>query len=197
MDQPAQPSDRIEEAVAIALKLFTERGYDNTPMSVIAEALGLTKAGVYHHFESKEHLLYIVHKRTLEKTLVPILDETERIADPVSRIHHFMSAHAGLMARTPSTGMLINESRRLSGAHLAEIRAIWRRGYRILRDTIAELKASGRCREGVDPGHAAFGAIGMTSWIIHWFDYRRGENADAVAESMCRIFLSGILNDPR
>jgi hypothetical protein len=46
-------------------ELILERGYDNTPMSVIAKTLGMTKAGIYHHIETKEDLLYAVHRRRL------------------------------------------------------------------------------------------------------------------------------------
>lgn len=197
MQDQVAPVGRIEETVALALRLFTERGYDNTPMSVIADALGLTKAGVYHHFESKEHLLYVVHKHTLERQLVPLLDEAERVADPAERVRSFMITYAKLLARDPNVGMLISESRRLSPAHLAEIRAIWRRGYRMLRGAILELRAKGLCRDGVDARYAAFAAIGMTSWIIHWFDRARADNADAVARSMADLFLGGILRRPR
>jgi AcrR family transcriptional regulator len=197
MQDQIAPVGRIEETVAIALRLFTERGYDNTPMSVIADALGLTKAGVYHHFESKEHLLYVVHKHTLERQLTPLLDEAERVPDATARLRSFMIGYAKLLARDRSVGMLISESRRLSPAHLAEIRSIWRRGYRLLRGAIVELQARDLCRDGVDARYAAFGAIGMTSWIIHWFDPTRVENADAVAQAMAELFLNGILRDRR
>lgn len=195
MDQIVPLSERAEEALAVALKLFTERGYDNTPMSVVADALGLTKAGVYHHFESKEHLLYLVHKRTLEKQLVPLIAAAEGESDPVKRIGDFLIAYVELLAHDPGAGMLINESRRLAPEHLAEIRAIWRRGFQMLRDGIAAMQMAGLCRTGVDPSTAAFGAIGMTSWVIHWFDPARPETAGAVARQLSGLFLAGILKD--
>lgn len=44
----------IQESAA---RLFAERGYLGTSMSDLAEDLGLSKAAIYHHFESKEALL--------------------------------------------------------------------------------------------------------------------------------------------
>lgn len=41
-----------------AAQLFRDRGFDATSVSDVARALGLTKAGLYHHFESKEALLF-------------------------------------------------------------------------------------------------------------------------------------------
>ena len=46
--------DRI---LAVALDLFTERGYDGTSLREIAEKLDVTKAALYYHFKSKDALL--------------------------------------------------------------------------------------------------------------------------------------------
>ncbi|MEU2283002.1 helix-turn-helix domain-containing protein [Streptomyces sp. NPDC013178] len=55
-----------------ALSLFTERGYDATSMREIAEQLGITKAALYYHFESKEAIilsLFQDHMRGLDDLL--------------------------------------------------------------------------------------------------------------------------------
>jgi AcrR family transcriptional regulator len=50
--------DRI---LAIALDLFIEKGYENTSLRDIAEALGFTKAAIYYHFPSKEDIFMALH----------------------------------------------------------------------------------------------------------------------------------------
>jgi AcrR family transcriptional regulator len=52
-----RPDERPEELALSALRLFTERGYYSTTIDDIAEAAGVTKGAVYHHFDSKEELL--------------------------------------------------------------------------------------------------------------------------------------------
>src|SRR5262245_23376710 len=44
----------------VAAQVFHRKGYDNTSMSDVASAAGLTKAGLYHHVSSKESLLFTV-----------------------------------------------------------------------------------------------------------------------------------------
>lgn len=41
----------------VALDLFTENGYDGTSLREISERLGVTKAALYYHFNSKEEIL--------------------------------------------------------------------------------------------------------------------------------------------
>jgi TetR/AcrR family transcriptional regulator len=47
---------RKEEIVAEATRLFAERGYEGTSMGDLAERVGLRKASLFHHFESKDAL---------------------------------------------------------------------------------------------------------------------------------------------
>ncbi|GIH81509.1 TetR family transcriptional regulator [Planobispora longispora] len=59
---------RILEA---ARALFAARGYRATSMQSIADEVGITKAALYYHFDSKEEIL---HRLTL-----PLLDELEAV----------------------------------------------------------------------------------------------------------------------
>src|SRR5690348_12993074 len=42
---------------AVALELFTEKGYEATSLREIAERLGVTKAALYYHFKTKEDIV--------------------------------------------------------------------------------------------------------------------------------------------
>ncbi|MEQ8348034.1 MAG: TetR/AcrR family transcriptional regulator [Sneathiellaceae bacterium] len=193
---PSAPADRRREIFEAAVGLFLERGYDNTPLSLVAERCGLSKAGLYHHVDSKEQLLFQLHHDALERLLLPILDRAAAEPDPLRRLRDFIAAYGALMGRDRSIRLLIDESKRLSPDHLAEIQAVWRRGYRLVRDTIVELQASGRGRSDLDPAFAAFAAIGMCSWTLYWFDGDRPERLAELGQSYADIFLDGLATVP-
>ena len=52
-----------ERILDVALELFVAQGYDGTSLRQIAEQLGVTKAALYYHFESKEDILMALHMR--------------------------------------------------------------------------------------------------------------------------------------
>jgi AcrR family transcriptional regulator len=60
---PDAKSDTRQRILSVALDLFTEQGYDGTSLREIAEQLGVTKAAIYYHFESKEDILMALHMR--------------------------------------------------------------------------------------------------------------------------------------
>jgi TetR/AcrR family transcriptional regulator, cholesterol catabolism regulator len=195
---PTKPQElgRVEEVVEVALKLFLERGYDNTPMSLLAKRLGLTKAGIYHHFASKEDLLFLVHKTAMERGLKPVFEAAARESDPERRLRVFLYEHARMLALDPTAMLMIREARRLSPKHLQDIKKTWRRGFDVVRDAITQLQRQGRCRTDVEATFAAFAGIGMASWIAYWFDPARPQSAEAVAKSMADIFIGGLLAEP-
>jgi AcrR family transcriptional regulator len=55
-----------ERILDVALELFAAQGYDGTSLRQIAEQLGVTKAALYYHFESKEDIIRALHMRLHE-----------------------------------------------------------------------------------------------------------------------------------
>lgn len=62
---------RKEKLIQIALDQFLEKGYENTTITDLQKAFGLTKGGMYHYFSSKEEILDTV----IEKGLSDLIDE--------------------------------------------------------------------------------------------------------------------------
>ena len=185
--------ERIEEIYREALALFVERGYDNTPMSLIAKELKLSKAGIYYYFDSKEHLLFQIHKHSLETELIPILEKAENQPDPEKALRLFIGEYTRLLGRDPSPGVLIHEAKRLEPDHYREIRQVWRRAFTFVRNAISELEKAGKCRKSLNKTFAAFAAIGMCSWIYTWYDYSHTEAIDQLADTFVQLFMNGIL----
>jgi TetR/AcrR family transcriptional regulator, cholesterol catabolism regulator len=192
MAKRVDENGRVDEVVEAALQLFMERGYDNAPMSLLARRLGLTKAGLYHHFDSKEDLLFVAHRTAMQRQLGPLFAAAEKQPDPERRLRTFLHDYARMLALEPTAGLMIREARRLSSNHLKEIRKTWRRGLDLVRGAIVAMQRSGRCRTDVNPTFAAFAAIGMANWICYWFDPKRPDGADAVAKTIADLFMSGL-----
>jgi AcrR family transcriptional regulator len=62
-----------------AADLFSDRGYAETSMSDLAEGLGLSKAAIYHHFESKESILKNLVKTTIQD-MGTLVEEIEKLS---------------------------------------------------------------------------------------------------------------------
>src|SRR5947207_10984988 len=82
--------DRVFE---VAAEVFHRKGYDNTSMSEVAEAAGLTKAGLYNHVSSKESLLFTVLDSGLVSTESYVMKPIELITDHLARVKTHIDLH--------------------------------------------------------------------------------------------------------
>ena len=71
--QHSAPRTRVLDA---ALDLFAEHGVSGTSLQMIADAVGITKAAVYHQFRTKDDIVIAVTERELGR-LLPALEEAE------------------------------------------------------------------------------------------------------------------------
>ena len=191
--EKAPPIDRVRQVCEVAIRLFLERGFDNTPMSLIAKEAGLTKAGIYHHFESKQELLHVVHKTLLQERMLPIIREAGAVADPEERLRVFVHKLCTLLTSDFAARILVNETHRLTPDQFQDIRGVWLEELSLVREAIAQLQREGRAKKDLHPTFAAFAGIGMCGWILYWFDSSRPESAPDVARTMASVFLDGIL----
>jgi len=63
MGRSKNPEQTVEQILNISAKLFVDKGYDKTSVQDILDSLGISKGGLYHHFNSKEEILEAVLKR--------------------------------------------------------------------------------------------------------------------------------------
>src|SRR5688572_11948995 len=100
----------------VAAAVFHRKGYDNTSMSDVANAAGLTKAGLYHHISSKESLLYTVLDFGLDLTESYVVKALEGIADPLERLKTMIDLHLRLVLeeRNLEVTGLLHECKTLS-----------------------------------------------------------------------------------
>lgn len=133
---------RLAEA---AIDLFYERGAVATTVRDITAACGLTPGALYNHFESKDHLLYLVVRdihRQVDDQLAALLAATE--TSPVSQltaaVRLLVSHTAGFKKRSRVAN---TEFTLLSGSRRLEITGLRRR----VRDRFAGIILAG-ARQG-------------------------------------------------
>jgi AcrR family transcriptional regulator len=187
-----QDSEPYSEIYSKALDLFVKNGFDATPMSMIAKALGMSKATLYYYCSSKENLLYRMHMHYLKKHFIPIFEEAEQMSDPEDRIAFLIRKIALINTSSSAARVLIHEIHSLNKKHIKEINLIWRRVYKLFSTAIRELQLSGKARKS-RKSFLTFIALSMVNWIVYWFDYSRQAHAGELADTLIQNFLHGLL----
>jgi AcrR family transcriptional regulator len=190
-DRPTRQAQIFETAA----RIFCEKGFDKASMGDISAAMGLTKAGIYHHIRSKEELLYEIMSYGMDLFERKVLDRVTTIEDPLERLRATLKGHVLLVTRDrpKEITVILHESNALRGRYREKINARKKRYVKFLDRTFRELVKSGVARR-IDPAVATFAMLGMINWIYQW--YRPGGRLDenALAEALTDMFLGGVLN---
>jgi AcrR family transcriptional regulator len=189
---PATRFDRrLAEILTHATEVFCKKGYEGASMRDLSRASGMSLAGLYYYFESKERLLFLIQKHTFTTIVQRLKTRLEGVSDPEQQIRIFILNHLEYFLANPaSMKVLSHEAEALKNGFASEIAAIKREYYRICVGLLDELK-SDRDLE-FSTRIAVLGLFGMMNWIYTWHNARVDADADELAGEMSNIFLRGI-----
>lgn len=188
----AVPSRRVEICRAAA-QIFLDRGYDATSVSDVARALGMTKAGLYHYFDSKEALLFEIMTYGLERVREDVVLPARGIRDPEERLRQIVLRHGSIATNgRGAVSHLNDEIRALPPAARKQIEERMRYYIDLIRGTILEIKAAGRLRN-IDPTVAAFTVVGMILWLPRWFRQGGRLSQEQVAAEIAEMAMNALV----
>jgi AcrR family transcriptional regulator len=183
---------RLGQILDHATEVFCEKGYEGASMRDLSRASGMSLAGLYHYFQSKERLLFLVQKNTFTTILETLKSRLENVTDPERRIRIFILNHLEyFVSNQQGLKVLSHEDESLKNGLSSEIAAIKREYYRICLGLMEDLRRKRRL--DFNSRTAVMSLFGMINWIYTWYNPRVDGNASALAERMGDIVLNGIV----
>ena len=186
-------NERLAEVYRTAAQIILRKGYDATSINDIANALGMTKAGLYHYINGKKELLFDIMNFGLDELEEEVATPACSIADPSARLRFIIASHAQLVTRGQGAiTILVDEITALPPAQNRIITRRKREYFDRLRDVLNELKSQGKLHD-VDTTAATFSLLGMINWLSRWFRQDGDLTQEQVAEQITKIALNGLL----
>ncbi|HEY4238399.1 MAG TPA: TetR/AcrR family transcriptional regulator [Kofleriaceae bacterium] len=177
-----------------AARLICHQGFEATSMQQIAEACGLTKAGLYHHIASKDELLRAIMNYGMDLFEERVLTPAADIADPLARLRDTMARNLALVMDDSNreVTIILHEHQTLTGAAQLEINARKKKYVRFLEATFREAIAAGQLRP-MDPTLAAFAFLGTVLWTYKWYRPTGSLSPAQLSDGLADLFFAGAL----
>src|ERR1039458_46894 len=171
MARTADAKQNIREICRIAARVFYAKSYDGASMQDIAQAVGLTKAGLYHHVGSKDRLLFEIQNYGMDILDESVLARIKDIADPREKLRQAVIGHIDLIvrARDQEITVILHENRSLSGPLRKKLNTRKRAYIEYLVDLISRVQQQASGPPLVKPRLAAFALLGMINWLYQWY----------------------------
>jgi AcrR family transcriptional regulator len=163
-------SARRDEMVAVAARLFSERGYHGTSMQHLAEALGLQRGSLYAHIGSKEELLFDVVNEGADRFLERGESAVRMEAIASLRLRTLLVGHIETaIEHLDAATVFLNEWRYLS-TDLREVVQGKRDRYEsMVRAIIEDGIEAGEFRRDADVRFAARLVLSAGNWTYAWY----------------------------
>jgi len=186
--------NRLSEIYHAAARIIFEKGFDATSMNDIAEAVGITKAGIYHYIDGKKGLLFAINSYGLDLLDWQVLTPARAVEDAEERLKTIIANHISLITSGNShIAILVDEVAGLSRAHRRAIDRRRRAYLDFVRETLEQLKREGKLKD-VDVTVAAFSLFGMILWLSRWFKSYGKLTSEEIAREIQKIAIGGLLN---
>ncbi len=192
-EKPSDPRARHRHVLETAARLIGARGYEGTSIQDIADACGLTKAGLYHHIQSKERLLLQLQDYGMDVFEESVLAQVQSIPDPLERLKACMEKNILLVTHgwSKEVTIILHEHATLTGEARAHINARKKRYVDFLERSFEEAVRAGEIRP-VNPTVAAFAFLGMVLWIYKWYRPDGALTEKVIVREMGDIFFTGL-----
>ena len=186
----------LDDIVSAAAKVFRTKGYHAATVRDIADEVGLLKGSLYHHFDSKEELLYLVVKEPIAQmysTMAEIAAGDGRAGDKLCRA---ISAHLEAFDRHyPHLFVYLREREAVKRRFREKIGFSPKDYERCWQQILREGVASGEFRSDLDIQVASYGLLGMLNWLYKWYDPQGRLSVQEVAEQFTTLALAGLAAD--
>ena len=183
--------------VDAAASLFRKSGFKAVSMIEVAQAVGLSKPGLYHHWPSKEALLQAIVGLSSELLLRQLEEVREASADPGERMRIYVRSRLEVVSRHQDLFTVTWQERAILGStsfgQLAAVAEQYRGGVRRLID---EAKAAGVLRPEVDSHLLMLALDGMTGWAYFWYREKGALRPGEIGDAFWDMLANGVARPP-
>lgn len=182
-----------EFILANAARLFAEKGFEQTSLQDVAKAVGVSKAAVYHYFQSKQAIYDEIVVGLLERLFEYVRERVESEDLAEQKLAIFMRSHAEYFEANYVAFVTLLHAVGGIGAELRSGRQIVVRDQyeMLLRDVLGEGVSTGRFVID-DIAICARGILSMLNWMSRWYRPGGAKSAVEIVQQYYRMLYQGL-----
>lgn len=175
-----------------AAALFAKKGYASTSTREIAADVGIQKASLYYHIETKEDLLYEICKSSLKQIRSDVEAALQGASNPLERTGILIRTHIESMLRDQDRhSAALTEMFALSRERLDEVTALRDAYESLVRSVLDEAQTTGALREDVPVKYLCLALLGLLNRVLVWFRPNGPLSPDQIGVLFATIYLTG------
>src|SRR5712691_10633985 len=184
---------KLDEIITAAAKVFQTKGYHAASVQDIADEVGILKGSLYHHFDSKEELLYLIVKEPIASLYETVSEIVASESAAAEKLRRAITAHLEAFHRHhPHLFVYLRETEDLKRRFRATTQLSPKQYERFWQQILREGMNTGEFRADLDVQVVSYGLLGMLNWLYKWYDPRGRLSVREVAHQFSALALAGL-----
>ncbi len=194
-DEARQSYDqRVNRILEAATGVIARDGYRKASMRAIAKAAGVSLAGLYHYFDSKDKMLFLIQFRTFTSLLNNLREKLHGVEYPLEQLQVMVRTHVSyFVANMAALKVCSHELDSLTGPAYEETRRIRREYYELTRSIVDRILEQSSPNGSIDGRIATMSLFGTLNWLYRWYEPKKGRSPSVLANQISTQFLQGVL----
>jgi len=187
----ARFDEKLNAVLSASSALFAKKGFERATIRDVSQATGMSLAGLYYYFKSKEELLYHIQLRAFESICEQLRKIIKDETDPQACLHSMINMHFEyFILNMNDLKICSREIESLKGSFYEKV-AEKRKEYFDLTQSIFEKIIDKSGGSSADSRLAALYLFGTLNWIYQWYRPGRDPDAKKMASQLAGIYLQG------
>lgn len=180
--------------IETALLLFEEKGFHGVSINEIVTTAGTSKGGFYHHFSSKDELLYVIHDIFITYAIENAHQADRLYTKASERLQAIIKGFVGVFhLYKPHLTVFYQEATYLQPEYERIIRKKREEFRMIIEHVIRAGKEQGEFREEIEVDIVVMAILGMVNWIHKWYDEEGEKSISEIADVFNDFILHAVL----
>lgn len=186
-----------EKITKHSIQLFEKKGFSQTSIQDIVDALDVTKGTFYYYFSSKEQLLMDIHLQYIDNLLARqqvIFDNTS--LTNIEKLEKIILLLIKDIKEKGSSGrVFFREIRHLNNMNTSKVKEK-RNNFRFrIEEVVQEGIKTKEFQSDLRADIIAFGILGVTNYSYNWFNPNGDASPEELAEIFSKMILHGIVSE--
>jgi AcrR family transcriptional regulator len=176
-----------------AVELFGQQGYDGTSVSQVITRAGVAKGGFYHHFASKEALLFEVYGDLIGRQLAGMDEILRRRLAPAETLRALIEDLVTTTAASAGPALVFwREMNKLGDERTAQYRRQRRRYHDTVRRLVRDAQAAGDFAAVASADTVTFTIFGFVNELPLWYRPTGRKRPAQLAAELADLVLAAL-----
>ncbi len=186
--------DTRSRIVAAAVSLFAEQGFDATSVNQVVARAGVAKGALYHHFGSKDDLLYEVYRELVDRQLAGLTEVLARGLAPAEALRAIVTDMVvTTAARAAEAKVFFREGHRLGDVNQQRVRSARRQIHDAVTALVRQGQQDGRFSRIASPEMVTFTVFGVINELPVWYAPTGPLAPEQIAVELADLVLTGLI----